>query len=392
MAGAIEEGIATVLRALPEPALVVEPDGAIAQANRAAALRLGPAAAPGGALTALFPAEDPAALARFLTYLDRCAGSHTPLPGAVVLRCADGAMVPFRCSGALLLRAAPDGTVPPRLLLRLTPREEDRRFSVLARQVRALNAEIGERRRIQAVLEEALREREVLLRELHHRVKNSLHMLAGMLYAARRDAASPEARAVLDEVAHRLAAVGTVHQMLYGGSGLVGVRGDELVKALCPTVLRSLGADPRRLAVEAAPLEVPNDAAIPLALILNELLTNALKYGGGPHGPPGGVRVRLAPFDGAGVELAVEDDGPGFEPGVAAGRHASGLGLVRGLTRQLGGSFVVEGGRRGNGDGAGSGGTGGAGARCVVRFGSRQWQRAEPRGSTMAEYQGEGTA
>jgi two-component sensor histidine kinase len=373
MAGPREAGIAAVLRALSEPALVVEPDGRIILSNPAAAAHLGAGAAPGGLLTALCPNEDPETGARLRTYLDRCAGSRAALPGVVALRGADGATVRFRCSGALLEPAAPDGSRRARLLLRLLPGQQDRRFSLLARRLRELNAEIGERRRIQAELEEALREREVLVRELHHRVKNSLHMLVGMLGAARRDAASADAKAVLAEVERRLSAVGRVHQMLYGEGSLVGVRGDELVKALCPAVLRALGADPRRLSVEAAPIKVPNDVAVPLALILNELLTNALKHGRGPGGPPGGVRVRLAVLDdGAGFELVVEDDGPGFDPAIAVGRRASGLGLVRGLVRQLGGSFLVERGRAGEGDATDASEEGGAGARCIVRFGGRR--------------------
>lgn len=363
MTGAIEEGIAAVLRALPEPALMVEPDGRIVLANAAAVACFGPAVAAGGggALAALCP-EDAAVPGRLRTYLDRCAGTRAPLPGGVTLRCADGAVTHFRCSGALIVPASPDGRTPARLLLRLVS-SGDERFAALARQVREMHAEIRERRRVQAALEESLRERETLVRELHHRVKNSLHMLSGMLGAARRDARTAEAKAILAEVEYRLAAVGAVHQMLYGAGSLAGVRADEIVKALCPLVLRALGADPRRIEVEAAPLEVPNDVAVPLALILNELLTNALKHGGGARSP-GGVRVRLAAPDGGEIELVVEDDGPGFEPATASGRRASGLGLVRGLVRQLGGSFVVE-------PRSGSNGTR-RGARCIVRFGARR--------------------
>ncbi|MBW8268994.1 sensor histidine kinase [Caldovatus aquaticus] len=366
MTGAIEAGIAAVLRALPEPALVVEPDGRIVLANAAAAACFGPDLAGsgqgGGALAALCPEDDPAVLERLRAYLDRCAGTRAPLPGGLALRRADGAVTRFRCSGALVVPPSPEGGTRPRLLLRLVP-SGDERFAALASQLRALHAEIRARRRIQAALEEALRERETLVRELHHRVKNSLHMLSGMLGAARRDAQAAETKAILAEVENRLAAIGTVHQMLYGAGSLVAVRADEVVTALCPLVLRALGADRRRVEVEAAPLEVPNDVAVPLALILNELLTNALKHGGGGV-TPGGVRVRLVlpDGDGGGLALVVEDDGPGFAPAVAAGRRASGLGLVHGLVRQLGGSFVVE---------FRSGSTGG-GARCVVRLGARR--------------------
>jgi two-component sensor histidine kinase len=325
------------LRALPEPTLLaLSPGGRVALANPTARALLGPAAVAEGAELAALCADEGAA-AGLRAYLGRCAGSRAPLPGGAALRRADGTVARFRLSGALLSPASADGAAPARVLLRLSD-AGDERFSALSRQVRALNAELRERRRVQAALEEALRERGLLLRELHHRVKNNLHMLAGMLGAARREAAEPGARAALADVERRLAAVGAVHQMLHGAGGLEGVRADRLVAALGPAVLRGLGADPARLAAEAEPVALPNDAAVPLALILNELLTNALKHGGAAAGGGGGVRVRLAAAsEGGALELAVEDDGPGFDPADAQGRRrASGLGLVRGLVRQRG--------------------------------------------------------
>jgi two-component sensor histidine kinase len=103
--------------------------------------------------------------------------------------------------------------------------------------------------------------------------------------------------------------------------------------------------------VEEAVGELSNDAAMPLALILNELLTNAVK-----HGSIGGaIRVGLAHADGS-YCLHVEDDGPGFELEAAQRKRSSGLGLVGGLARQLGGTFEVQRAK---------------GARCIVRFPER---------------------
>lgn len=344
---AVDAGAEGILEALPEPALLVGTDGRVAHPNRAALVRLGPGAAAGADLAALCP--DAVAAAALRAYLGRCSGSRAPLPGAAALRCADGAAARFRCHAGLV-DAARDGR-PARLLLRLVG--DDERFSLLTRKVGELNEEILRRRRVQVVLEEALRERDLLLRELHHRVKNNIQMLAGMLAAARREAASPGAGAVLEEASRRLAAVGAVHQMLYGGD-MTGVAGAELVARIGGMAARASGID-GRFSTEAEPVGILNDAAVPLALILNELVTNAAKHGARADGTPGRIRAGLSAAPDGAVELWVEDEGPGFDPAAAAPRRASGLGLVHGLARQLGGSFFIGRGPAG-------------GARCSVRF------------------------
>lgn len=347
-----DESAESVLQALPEPTLVVGTDGRIAFANRAALARLGLGLDNAGDLTRL--SSSPEAVVELRAYLLRCSGSRSPLLGAIELREADGRTARFRCHGGLLQPAQSDA--PARLLLRLSE-GGDERFSALAQKVRDLNDEVRRRRRTQSLLEEALRDRDVLLRELHHRVKNNIHMLVGMLSAARRETVAPEATLVLDEAKRRLAAVGAVHQMLYVKDNFQGVHGDEFVTRIATMIMEGAGAR-EQLCVAAKPIEIPNDAAVPLALVLNELLANALKHGTRTDGTFGQVYLGFAEVDAA-IELSVEDEGPGFDPAIKTGRRASGLGLVRGLTRQIGGSFSVGPGRVG-------------GARCVVRFHDRR--------------------
>lgn len=343
---------ARILQALPEPALLVGTDGHIAFANHAAIARLGIGKDGVGDLVGLTGSSEVAAELR--SYLLRCSGSRSPLLGAAELRNADGRFSRFRCHGSLL-QLAQNGA-PARLLLRLSE-PGDERFAALAQNLRDLNDEVRRRRRIQALLEEALRDRDVLLRELHHRVKNNIHMLAGMISAARRETSAPEAALVLDEASRRLTAVGAVHQMLYLEESLRGVRGDEFVTRIGTMVMEGAGAR-EQLRVAAEPIEIPNDTAVPLALMLNELLANALKHGHRADGSFGQVHLGLAEVEAA-FELSVEDEGSGFDPVIRTGRRASGLGLVRGLARQIGGSFSVATGRTG-------------GARCVIRFKDRR--------------------
>jgi two-component sensor histidine kinase len=344
----VDAGAESILQALSEPTLLVETDGRVVFANRAALARL--SFGPDGAsnLANFRPGADITLDLR--AYLLRCSGSRSPLLGAIELLDANGQAARFRSHGCLLEPARAD--TPARVLLRLSD-AGDERFSALAQKVRDLNEENHKRRRTQALLEEALRDRDVLLRELHHRVKNNIHMLVGMLSAARREATAPEAASVLMEASRRLAAVSAVHQMLYLGDNLRGVRGDEFVTRIGTMVMDGAGAR-ERLFITSEPLEIPNDAAVPLALILNELLANALKHGARADGTPGRVHLGLLAVDTAN-ELSVEDEGLGFDLTGTESRRASGLGLVRGLTRQIGGSFSVACSPSG-------------GARCVVRF------------------------
>jgi len=333
----LAEGAIQVLQTLPEPALVLGTDARIGFANRAAEARFGPGVAEGAQLTDLGP--DAEAATRVRDWLRRCSGSRTALPGALDLRGADGKLTRFRGFGAVLEPAGKGRRA--RLLLRLLDREDDR-FPLLGRKLDELNSEISRRRRTQVALEASVRERDALLGELHHRVKNNIQMLVGMLAMSRRSMPKADPQAVLDEAARRLAAVGAVHQMLYLGDNLHGVPGKDFVNRIGSAVLAGLGA-PHTLAVSAEPVEIANDAAVPLALVMNELLVNAVKHGCPEGSIAGCIRVVLRHLPEAGsIELRVEDDGPGFTLDAATGMGASGLKLVLGLARQLNGELTVN--------------------------------------------------
>lgn len=332
----LAEGAAQVLQTLPEPALVLGTDARIGFANRAAQARFGAGVEAGADLAALGP--DPVAADRLRQWLRRCSGSRTALPGAMQLRDADGRVTRFRGFGAVLAPAGADSRA--KLLLRLVDREDDR-FPLLGRKLDELNVEISRRRRAQLALEAAVQDRDVLLNELHHRVKNNIQMLVGMLAVTRRAAAwATDPQAVLAEASRRLAAVGTVHQMLYLGDNLRGVPGEVFLQRVAGAVLASMGV-PHSVNLSADSLEISNDAAVPLGLVLHELLVNAVKHGC-PEGVEAGcICLSLRRLDDARVELRVEDDGPGFTLDAATRVGATGLKLVLGLARQLNGELSV---------------------------------------------------
>ena len=189
----------------------------------------------------------------------------------------------------------------------------------------------------------------MLLDELNHRVKNNIQMLHGLLRSAQREARSLEAQAVLADASQRVAAMAAAQQHLYSDSNPRSFSIKEFLDAVCAAARQAFSKD-IAIRIEAERGHLSNEVSMPLALILNELLTNAAKHG--INGDGGGeLTVRLEQ-DGNDIVLSVQDNGGGFEPH-ETGRRASGLGLVAGLTRQLRGTFTVE--RNG-------------GARCIVRF------------------------
>jgi PAS domain S-box-containing protein len=190
----------------------------------------------------------------------------------------------------------------------------------------------------------------MLLDELNHRVKNNLQMLYALLRAAERETGNREARLVLEEASHRVGAIAAAQRVLYGAESATRFETGDFLRAVCQVAQQSF-AGAARIEVRASAGKLSNEFSMPLALILNELLTNAVKHG--LKGRSGSVRVELVRA-GNRFRLAVEDDGGGFELKPST-RRASGLGLVAGLARQIGGTFSVE-----RGDGAG--------ARCLVTF------------------------
>jgi two-component sensor histidine kinase len=334
-------GAAAVLEAIAEPALLLDGEDILVAANRRG-LALLPPGAVGHPLRDLL-AGAPEELDR---YLRRCRGADAGLVGALLLRRPE-APERYRCRGAPVRLPAGAG-----LLLTLD-RGGEGRFVALTRKVVELDGEVRERRHAEAVLAEALRERDLLLRELQHRVKNNVQMLAGLLQGAQRETSNLEAMAILRDVSLRFAAVGAVQQLIYGSRSLDTIDSREMIGMVArgATTLAEVEVE---LAVEAEPVALPIEAAAPLALILNELVTNSVKHGVPSTGRPA-IRVTWR-AEADHLVLLVEDNGPGLGPAEGP-RRASGLGLVRGLLRQLGGSLTIE---SNAADGA-------RGARCTVR-------------------------
>ena len=177
----------------------------------------------------------------------------------------------------------------------------------------------------------------VLLRELNHRVKNNMQMLQSLLYTATRQTQNQEARKVLDDAVSRISAMASAQRVLYQTNDTTRFSTQEFLDAVCQTAQQTFPPS-IKIICEASEGELDNDNAMPLALILNELLTNAVKHGCDGK-EENSIRVGLT-NGGDGSVLYVEDEGPGFELESVI-QQSSGLKLVQLLARQLHGQLEV---------------------------------------------------
>lgn len=180
----------------------------------------------------------------------------------------------------------------------------------------------------QAALAEALETNRMLLRDIHHRVKNNLQSVQSLV----RMQAIP-ANVKMDLQA-RIAAMSAVHEHLYRLDQYTEVNAQSLIPAIVEPLITSSGK-PVIAAFDVDPIAVDRDHATPLALLVNELVTNALKYAFADRGG-GRIEISLKPIDELRGRLVVSDDGVGFDPeAVEAGM---GSRLIRAMTAQLGGT------------------------------------------------------
>ena len=196
----------------------------------------------------------------------------------------------------------------------------------------------------------------ILLREVNHRVANSLQLITSLIDMQARRVADPAARLMLRQAAERVEAVTMVHRRLYTGDDVKFVEMDAYLAGLVDEMERAtqtadapqpgLCPVPRRIELRADALRVETDKAVPLGLIVNELVTNALKYAY-PKDEPGQVRVCLRRVEDA-LQLVVEDDGIGYPQDDAAPK-GSGLGslIVGSMAKTLHATVSLDRGRQG---------------------------------------------
>jgi PAS domain S-box-containing protein len=193
-------------------------------------------------------------------------------------------------------------------------------------------------------LRRALDDKNTLLKELYHRVKNNLQLIISLFNLQVRSVAEGQARQALLDAASRVRAMALVHERLYQSGTLSSIRLDEYVGELCEHLAGAASASRRGIvvAVESVPLEVGLDVAVPLGLLLNELVTNCLKHAF-PDGRRGRVLVRVECLDAGRARLTVSDDGVGLPVTMdRTSPRTLGLKLVSALSEQLRARFTLD--------------------------------------------------
>jgi two-component sensor histidine kinase len=179
------------------------------------------------------------------------------------------------------------------------------------------------------------------MREVNHRVGNSLQMIASMLTLHANAADNPEVSEALTDATGRVLAVAQVHRRLYTSDDVQSVAVDQYLEALIEDLRRSSESNElAQLTLVAEPVAVDPDRAVAVGVIVNELVTNALKYAY-PDGP-GPIRVAVRSTGGGRAMLCVEDDGVGMAP--RAEPKSTGLGqrIVRAMGEKLGATIEID--------------------------------------------------
>ena len=196
--------------------------------------------------------------------------------------------------------------------------------------------DISERTAAEEKLKESVREKEALLREIHHRVKNNLQVMSSLLGLQARSVSQPLARQAFEDSQGRIHSMALIHEVLCGSPSFSRIDIADYTSQLAAYRLRAHGAGKRiRLTTNLEEAYLDLEKAVPYGIIVNEILTNALRHGF-PVGREGEVRITLRQQPNGSTQLTVQDDGVGFPAGFDW-LNASSLGfrLIRMLAEQL---------------------------------------------------------
>jgi two-component sensor histidine kinase len=193
-------------------------------------------------------------------------------------------------------------------------------------------------------LERRVQEKDLLLSEIHHRVKNSLQVVSSLLSLEAARIHDPSVNEMLQTTQNRIRSMALIHQTLYQSKDFARVDFHAFLQSFVPTLIQSYSIHPEQisLVIRVAEVRLPIDAAIPCGLIVNELISNALKHAF-PGARRGTIHIEFAQHADHHATLSVADDGVGLPYGFSF-NHAGTLGiqLVYMLAGQLGGTAEVE--------------------------------------------------
>ena len=204
-----------------------------------------------------------------------------------------------------------------------------------------IQRDISERKQTARQLQSSLAEKETLLRELHHRVKNNLSIVASMAGLQASMIADKGQTQAFEEMRERVVAMARMHDVLFKAGNSLQINLSDFIRSLTVQLSRAYERENVAFVQEIESVELDSDAAIPCGMIINELISNALKYAFAEK-QHGAITVRMKNIEGDRVELTVADDGIGFHPETSPARSDSlGMTIVSALVEQLHGTMEI---------------------------------------------------
>lgn len=184
---------------------------------------------------------------------------------------------------------------------------------------------------------DVIQQLELSSKECDHRLLNDLQMIVSLLSLQSRASANAEAASQLAAAADRITTIGRIHRRLHYFDGVQIVAFKQFLEDLCHDFSAMLSSEERPervIVIEAIKIDLPTVTAIPLGFIVNELITNAAKYGKGQ------ITVKLEPNPENSYTLSVSNDGPGLPEGFdPSARHGLGMRIIRSFVKQIGGEL-----------------------------------------------------
>jgi two-component system, sensor histidine kinase PdtaS len=215
----------------------------------------------------------------------------------------------------------------------------NRRLKVHRRRESRLREELARDEALLHQKDELIQNQALMNKESEHRLLNDLQVIVNLLSLQSRSSANAEVASQLAAAANRIATIARIHRRLHFSEGVQSVAFKQFLDDLCgdfSTMLSSEQDPDRAISVEGVEVKLPSATAIPLGFIVNELITNAAKYG------KGRIAVRLERNAGSGYALSVSNDGPtlpeGFGP--AAGK-GMGMKIIRSFVERIGGALQI---------------------------------------------------
>jgi PAS domain S-box-containing protein len=356
-----KEHFESIIGNMSDSLTVLTPDGQIDMVNSAVCdlLNYGEKELIGQSFETLFPSHALPEIRRwFAAVIEEGSRTYTD----TIYLTKDGKEIPISLSGSIIYRTknnikglicvAQDVTERKRMEKALRKSHEELSIKVkeatseLVRSNEQLRQEVEERQKAEELIKTSLKEKEVLLREVYHRVKNNMQVVSSLLKLQSRYVKNnKEMLAVFTESQSRIKSISLIHEKLYESKDLANIDFNGYVKTLARSLFDFYHTDSAPIAMKT---EVDNvslniDTAIPCGLIINELVSNSLKYAY-PNGTGGELKIGIRSNNGDETQLIVSDNGVGLPPDLDfRNTKTLGLQLVISLAEeQLGGKIELD--------------------------------------------------